>query len=530
MSQHIPPYFGQTQIEGEEEHAKEKAGSSEQPQTPHTLENAPMGAEQAGLYQATQVGGGYSLPEQAQRGHQGPPTGIPETPPFHSGAGNVVMETRVAGPLGEAPRQSEPSLGSTVLGSSGALRTIENDPSAESSLVPSALRTTILPRIQSDQQGKPVLVQEITERYEKMRRLGAGAVGEVSLVKDNDIRRLVAMKRIKGDKKEAAYLMRFIEEVQTVGQLEHPNIVPIHDVGLDQDGQYYFTMKYVQGETLERVIQKLRKGVPGYRERYSFERRTQIFVEILHAIRFAHEQGYIHRDLKPANIMVGEYGEVQVMDWGIAKRIHKGRRAPLNLAGNEGALRTFETLHIPTDGLHWQERVFQTQHGDIIGTPAYMSPEQILAAELDERSDVYALVALFYEFVNLQHYMAGKASLPELLHGILNEKPLDSEKITQPHQGPVPREICFFLRKGLEKQPEDRYQSAEEMIQLLQGNLEGKICVHCPSTFLKRVSHGFGHYLDNHRVLGVVWFGLVLLVFGFGVAQLGIWLATVIGG
>ena len=138
--------------------------------------------------------------------------------------------------------------------------------------------------------------------YRVLAPLGKGGMGEVSLVRDNDIGRIVALKRLyappSGDQ---SGLVRFISEVRTVGQLEHPNIVPIHDVGLDENGNYYFVMKYVDGETLEHIIKKLADGDPYYHQRYPVDVRLEIFMGLLRALQYAHDQGIVHRDIKPWN-------------------------------------------------------------------------------------------------------------------------------------------------------------------------------------------------------------------------------------
>src|SRR6185369_8827715 len=135
-------------------------------------------------------------------------------------------------------------------------------------------------------------------------------------------------------------------------------------VGVDELGRYFFVMKYVEGETLESIIEKLRARDPEYLLRYSVEVRLEIFLGVLHALEYAHAQGIVHRDVKPANVMVGRYGEVVLMDWGIARPIGAARDPA---AGADG--------EIEGDG-GARGRMFATRVGSVIGTPAYMSPEQ----------------------------------------------------------------------------------------------------------------------------------------------------------
>ena len=137
--------------------------------------------------------------------------------------------------------------------------------------------------------------------------------------RDNDIGRDVAVKRLHAGLNHSELYARFIEEVRTVGQLEHPNIVPIHDAGLDAQG-YFFVMKHVEGESLASIIARLAAGDPVAHGRWPFERRIDVIRKVLEALRYAHSKGVVHRDIKPANILVGPMGEVFLLDWGIAKR------------------------------------------------------------------------------------------------------------------------------------------------------------------------------------------------------------------
>jgi serine/threonine protein kinase len=190
-------------------------------------------------------------------------------------------------------------------------------------------RLAVLPRTVATDQGPQLVHREGQARYEAVKALGEGAFGEVELARDHDIDRMVALKRLKPDWLDADSLARFAGEVQIVGQLEHPGIVPVHDVGLDERG-YFFVMKFVEGETLERLIERLRSGDPSALAIYSHEARAQLFLQLCQALQYAHNKGLIHRDIKPANVMIGPYGEVMLMDWGLAKRIgtHDARLAP----------------------------------------------------------------------------------------------------------------------------------------------------------------------------------------------------------
>ncbi len=217
----------------------------------------------------------------------------------------------------------------------------------------------VLPRAVSSPEG-PSLVTPDKPRYETLKRLGEGSFGAVDLVLDNDIDRLVALKRLKPDAHDADTVQRFADEIQIVGKLEHPGIVTVHDVGLDERG-YFFVMKYLDGEDLETIIRKLREGDPETVQRFPMEERARVFLATCRAVEFAHNKGLIHRDIKPGNIMVGRFGEVVLMDWGLAKRIG----GPGNVANG------------PARGGDTQAG---TMLGFALGTPAYMPPSRPAAS------------------------------------------------------------------------------------------------------------------------------------------------------
>ncbi|MBN4055061.1 serine/threonine protein kinase [Acidimicrobium ferrooxidans] len=230
-------------------------------------------------------------------------------------------------------------------------------------------------------------------RYTITGHLGAGGMGEVLQVRDEDVGREMAAKVILGAATGPA-LAKFIQEAQITGQLEHPNIVPMHELGMTEDDRVYFTMKRVEGETLEELLDAERKDEGG-RRRYLIK-LLNIFLKICDAIAFAHSRGVIHRDLKPANIMVGRFGEVQLMDWGLAKVI--GQVGEATSAEGRPALDVSSGRFAP------EHTPLATLAGSVMGTPAYMPPEQA-RGEVEKfgcLTDIYSLGALLYEILTLE--------------------------------------------------------------------------------------------------------------------------------
>ena len=371
---------------------------------------------------------------------------------------------------------------------------------------------TILPRRgDGGSAGRDLLPAPAGERFELRRHLGEGAMGDVDLARDRDIDRDVAIKWLKPELHDPQLVARFADEVRLVGQLEHPNIVPIHDVGRSEDGRYFFVMKYAQGETLAQIIERLAAGDADYHEKYDFAYRMRIFGELLRAIEFAHERGVIHRDLKPANVMVGPFGEVMVMDWGIAKPLDRPAAA-------DAALLATLPFSPSAGGSGW--RLSETSH-QLVGTPLYMAPEQTIAgAPADERTDIYGLSALLYEFLSLGSYLGSVTSIVEALEAVRTRKPKTPHLLHSPHQPPVPVNLSHYLLKGLEKDPAQRYASVKEMRQRLMREQQGLIPVVCPVTLSKRSLHGTIRLIDRHP--RVTYFALLG---AFALIGLGLWQA-----
>jgi serine/threonine-protein kinase len=350
---------------------------------------------------------------------------------------------------------------------------------------------TVLPRLERVD-GQLQLVRDPTLRYEERKRLGEGGMGVVSLAHDKDIDRDVALKRVRSDIGEQG-IARFAQEVRTVGNLEHPNIVPVHDVGVDENGDYFFVMKYVQGETLADIIKRLAEGDLEAHRRFTFEVRAQVFIGLLRALAYAHDRGVIHRDIKPANVMVGPYGEVVLMDWGIARPID-GPEPVAEGTEDEDPQRSVDDAPM--------QRIVQTRADGLIGTPAYMAPEQATGrADLDARCDLYAACVVFHEFLTLRHYLASSNGLPAILAGVVGEQlpPVHRPDLyAHPKQAAPPAEFLHFLHRGMEKDPDARWQSAQEMLDRLEALAEGRVPIQCPVTFSKRMVRELGRLIDRH--------------------------------
>ena len=210
-------------------------------------------------------------------------------------------------------------------------------------------------------------------KYSFIKELARGGMGTVYLVEDTELNRQVAIKVLSTPEMTEDRRQRMVREAQIIARLEHPGIVPVHDVGVLPDGRVYYAMKFVRGLRLDEYVASTRE-------------RLRKFQAVCDAVAFAHAHGVIHRDLKPQNIMIGSFGEVLVLDWGVAKILRDNRGEVASEA---------DTLMLPPDG---DSKKSDTAHGTIIGTRQYMSPEQSRGEidQLDERSDIYSLGAVFY--------------------------------------------------------------------------------------------------------------------------------------
>jgi len=291
-------------------------------------------------------------------------------------------------------------------------------------------------------------------------QIGHGGRSVVHMILDKTLLRYSAMKLLSSDLKPyAADRQRFIDEAQISAQLDHPNVVPIHELSVTESGDLYFTMKLVEGQTMASMLQNLENQPRSFDLVAPF---LEILVKVCDAVAFAHSRGVIHRDLKPANIMVGSFGQVYVMDWGMARLLDGKTDVSI------GRDRKRESLDL---------------YGEPIGTPAYLSPEQAygLHDETGERSDVFALGATLY------HVLTGQAPYDELGSdvdaAILAARHCDirpAERFSTAAR--LPRALSRIAMKAMAADPAQRYPTAtalkDDLVAQLRGGADLPRCIY----------------------------------------------------
>ena len=342
-------------------------------------------------------------------------------------------------------------------------------------------------------------------RYEVGPIIARGGMGVIHQARDLNSRRVVALKLLPRDMPcPREDVLRFIREGQLTSQLEHPNIVPVHDIGLDESGVVYYTMKLVEGRTLTSILIGIRKSDAVTLAEYPLARLLNIFQKVCDAVAFAHSKGVVHRDLKPDNIMVGSFGEVQVMDWGLARILCAMEEAEEDAGERRATWADRERMQqqedgpIPTDDFG---DTLKTISGRIMGTPGFLAPEQIVqdtARRPGVKADVYSLGAVLYAILTLRPTVKGADVSEMLRHIIAGDFPSPStfnagdgeeeggaretkagsvRKGGFPHcpDGWIPTALSDIAMKALATQPEERYGSVQELQREIEDYQNGYV-------------------------------------------------------
>ena len=326
-----------------------------------------------------------------------------------------------------------------------------------------------------DAKLREIAARPFEERYEARGPLGRGGMGVVERAYDRVLQREVAVKRLR--RSSASALARFLGEARLVAALDHPGIVPVHDAGVDARGRAWFTMPLVSGTSLAVVLALARDGQGGW----SRERVLGVLQKACETVAFAHARGIVHRDLKPANVMVGAFGEVLVLDWGLAL-----------LAPREGEA-GLESRAEPEAGASKPAAPdeHRTRTGAFVGTPAYMPPEQASGerARIGPQSDVYAVGAILY------HLLAGRAPYSEL--GPSSEAVARAVRSGPPVplavQAPnAPSELVAICERAMARDSAARYANMGELAADLRACLEGRVVR----------AHGSGAWVELRKWIG----------------------------
>ncbi len=330
------------------------------------------------------------------------------------------------------------------------------------------------------------------ERFVRREEVGRGGMGVVFRIWDQALRRQLAMKVVRaredssseggeadvasprrnGLHTDARLLSRFIHEARLTGQLDHPGVVPLHDVGVDRDGKLFFTMRLVDGRDLGKVIDLALAGAEGWTE----ARVLDVIARVCETLAYAHSKGVIHRDLKPSNVMVGNFGETYVMDWGLAK-----------LLENDGSLDSADTQQNESSegghaasALRWgpdgEDSRLQTLEGTIVGTPSFMPPEQAEGRvdQLDARSDVYSVGAMLYTLLagRAPYTDPGSQTTPDRILSAVRRGPPQELTRWRPDSPP---ELVAICERAMARSRDDRYADMAEMAADLRAFQENRV-------------------------------------------------------
>lgn len=300
-------------------------------------------------------------------------------------------------------------------------------------------------------------VLNIPPKYKLHEPLGHGGMKTVYRATDLESSREIAL-AVMQENNDSSTRERFISEARITARLEHPNIIPIHEVGICSNPPY-FTMKLVRGHDLATVIEGLDAGLPDFIEKYTLQVLLEIFLKVCDAVAFAHSNGIIHLDLKPENIQIGDFGEVLLLDWGLAK-IHQEKD---DFKPDSFSYDPFTAGHTPE----------MTMDGVVKGTPAFMAPEQAAGknSKRGYRTDIYALGAILYAILTFRPPVGGKTPDENIANALKGNIIPIRQRI--PPGRTIPPPLEFITYKALERDPKKRYASVAELKSDIHAYIEG---------------------------------------------------------
>jgi len=341
------------------------------------------------------------------------------------------------------------------------------------------------------------MIGQTVSHYKILEPLGEGGMGTVYLAEDTHLGRRVAIKFPSVNSDSHDYRARFLREARAVSELSHPGIATLFDYGETEEGRPFLVMELARGRPLSELMHKGELNLP---------RAIGIVIDVATALVAAHARGVIHRDIKPSNIMIDDDGQLKVLDFGLAKQLNKD----LGGATSEPEARTLLST--------------ETRSGVVLGTPAYLSPEQATGGAVDGRSDLFALGTLLYEAITGGTPFAGNSFI-EIAANVLHVEPPPPSK----YNSMVPRELDFITLKALAKKPNKRYQSAKELIADL-NSVKDRFEEDSGQTLIRRTSPSLltGHsrtlsnlsqILQRPRIpISYILIGLVILIVAAGLA------------
>jgi len=315
-------------------------------------------------------------------------------------------------------------------------------------------------------------------RYTHIKTIGLGGVGAVLSAYEPELNREVAIKILRpAFRSSPDSLKRFFREARATAHIEHPNIVPVHQLGVFSDNGVFFSMKKVTGRDLRSVIRKLSEGNKEFLKKYTKRQLLQIFVAIGNGVAYAHSKGVLHRDLKPANVMLGDYGEVMVMDWGLVK-YHKEK---------DDSREEWHVALDPDFSNIGHNEDMDTIQGSVSGTPAYMAPEQAGGhnEEVDEQTDIYSLGAILYSILTWQ---TAPFESPMTTNQVLNAVIVGSFKRPRKRtpKRKISRELEAVCLKAMSRKKKNRYKNADLMVRDIKDYLEGYSVSSYRATWVRR--------------------------------------------